>query len=117
MKLSEYENEEALDLLAELIEPATAICTDKKVVELFKQKDRKLASVVKVIIKNHKKEIIEILAALDGVPVEKYKVNVLTLPAKVLEILNDDDLVNFFSQQIQSASGSATEHIQDAEIK
>ncbi len=97
MKLSDYKNEDALDLLAELIEPATKIMTDKNIQKLVKGKNK--AGVVKTIIKSHKSEIIEILAILDGVPVDQYECTIFTLPAKILELVNDKDLVNFFTSQ------------------
>ena len=37
MKLSEYQGEEALDLLADLIEPAGEIMSDKEIGDLFKK--------------------------------------------------------------------------------
>lgn len=98
MKLSEYKDGEALDLLAELIDPVSTIASDKRIAELVKAKAGKL-KVVQYAIKNHKEQILQILAAIDGVPVEEYHCNVLTLPLKVLEILNDEDLMDFFTSQ------------------
>ena len=95
MKLSEYKNEQALDILADILEPAATIFSDKEVKEAFGTGDK--IKGIKTVIKTHKKEIIEILAVLDGVPVAEYECNVLTFPVKLLEILNDTDLTNFFS--------------------
>lgn len=39
MKLSEYQGEAALDILADLIEPAGEIMTDKEIGEVFKKTD------------------------------------------------------------------------------
>ena len=97
MKLSEVKGEAALDLLADIIEPATEIMTDSNVQKLIKAKDK--GKVIKTLIKDHKKSIIEILATIDGIPVEQYEVNVFTLPIKLLELLKDKDLVNFFTSQ------------------
>lgn len=112
MKLSEYQNEDALDILADIIEPAAEIFADKEVSSLLAVDGSRLKA-VRVAIKNHKRAIIEILAALDGTPVDSYKCNVLTLPAKVLEILNDKELMQLFTFAEQTggakSSGSATE--------
>ena len=97
MKLSEYKNEEALDVLAEIIEPSSKIMVDPKIKELTKKGDK--MPIIREIIKNHKKEIIEILAIIDGVPVEEYECNVFTLPMKIIELLNDKDLISFFTSQ------------------
>lgn len=95
MKLSEYKNEQALDILADILEPSSKIFSDKEVKKAFETGDK--IKGIKTVIKTHKKEIIEILAVLDGVPVVEYECNVLTLPVKLLEILNDTDLTSFFS--------------------
>lgn len=98
MKLSEIKGEAALDLLADIIEPATEIMSDPKIKDLVKVENK--GAIIKLLIKSHKKSIIEILAAIDGVPVDKYDVNVLTLPVKILEILNDQELMDFFTSQV-----------------
>lgn len=100
MKLSEYKNEEALDILADILEPAAKIFSDKDVKQAFEKGDK--ISGIKAAIKGHKTEIIEILARLDNVPVEEYECNILTLPVKIMEILNDTELINFFSSQRQT---------------
>lgn len=98
-KLSEYENEEALEILADIIEPAAVIFADKEIKKLYETKNKlKIASYA---IKAHKKEIIQILAALEQTPIDEYKCNVLTLPLKVIEILNDKELTSFFSQSAE----------------
>lgn len=97
MKLSEYKNEEALDILADLIEPVAEIMADPNFKEVVQAKNK--TAIIKVLIKDHKKSIIEILAIIDGVPVEEYEVNVFTLPLKLLDLLNDKDLVSFFTSQ------------------
>lgn len=95
MKLSEYKNEEALDILADILDPVSEIVTDKNVKKAYENGN--LLNVAKVIIKNHKKSIIEILARFDNIPVEEYNCNIFSLPKKIVEILNDSDLLNFFS--------------------
>lgn len=114
MKLSEYQGEAALDILADLIEPAGEIMTDKEIGEVFK-KNRFRA--IGLAIKNHKKDVMQIMATIDGVPVEEYKCNVFTLPVKILELLNDPDIVQLFTYQGQTgdanSSGSASENTEE----
>ena len=109
MKLSEYQGESALDLLADLIEPAGEIMSDKEIGEVFKKNRFKA---IGLAIRNHKKAVMQIMATMDGVPVDEYKCNVLTLPVKVLELLNDQDLIQLFTYQGQTgdakSSGSAS---------
>lgn len=114
MKLSEYRGEEALDILADMIEPAGEIMSDKEMVKMFKENRFKA---IGMAIKNHKKAVIQIMASIDGVPVDEYKCNVFTLPVKILEILNDPGLVQLFTSQGQmgdaNSSGSASENIEE----
>lgn len=114
MKLSEYQGEAALDLLADLIEPAGEIMSDKEIGDVFKENRFKA---IGIAIKNHKKAVMQILATMDGVPVDEYKCNVFSLPVKILEILNDPDLVQLFTYQGQTgdanSSGSASENTEE----
>ena len=71
--------------------------TDPNLQKLVKAKNK--GAIIKLLIKDHKKSIIEILAMIDGVPVDEYQVNVFTLPMKLLELLNDKDLMSFFTSQ------------------
>ena len=111
MKLSEYQGEAALDILADLIEPAGEIMADKEIGDVFKENRFKA---IGFAIKNHKKAVMRIMATMDGVPVEEYKCNVFTLPAKILELLNDPELIQLFTYQGQmgdaKSSGSASEN-------
>ena len=95
MRLSEIKGEQALDVLADIIEPVTAICIDEEIQSMVKSGVPTL-KMVKPIIKNHKKEIVEILAILDGENPAEYEVNVLTLPIKLLELLNDPSIKQLF---------------------
>lgn len=114
MKLSDYKGEEALDLIVELLDPITKIMSDKQVAEAY-QKVSKLEA-IKIAIKNHKTEVIEILAILDGEDPEEYEVNIFTLPVKILQILNDPELIKLFGSQGQAggakSSGSVLENIE-----
>ena len=118
MKLSEYKGEDAIDVLADILEPAAIIVQDKEIWSLIQNGGRRIDGIT-YALKRYKKEILQILARLDNVPVEEYKCNVFTLPIKILELLNDEDLVDFFTSQRQMAgsvsSGVAMEPTQEAE--
>ena len=93
-KLSEIKGEEALDVLAEIIEPAAQIFTDENVKEALKSGSRIKAT--KIILKDHKKAILTLMAALEETPVEEYKPTLLALPALIIEVLNDPELKSLF---------------------
>lgn len=111
MKLSEYENEDAIDLLADLLEPTATIFSDKELASAVRSKCNRITA-VKIALKNNKKSVIEILARLDNIPVEEYSCNVGTILYKLLEIINDEVLNDFFTSQSQkmeeASSGNAT---------
>ena len=119
MKLSEYRGDDALEVLAELLEPAVEILADADIAAAWRDKNpnktrgQKQLKAVSIAIKKHKEEVIAILAALDHETPDEYreKINVVTLPKKLLEVLNDKDLRNFFTSQEQTKvepSGSAS---------
>lgn len=116
-KLNEFRGEEALDLLADLIEPAAEIMTDKQLVALFREKN--MAKAASVAIKSHKKAVLKILALLEGENPETYAPSIFALPRMLLEILNDPELVDLFTSQgqkeAQTSSGSVTAITEGAE--
>ena len=114
-KLSEYKDDDALDLLAELLEPCTELFADNALVSVIRSETKMKA--IKYAIKNHKKEVVEIMAILNEKPVEEFHYNVFTLPMMVLEVFNDKDLTDFLLQQgrmgSENSSGSVTENTEE----
>lgn len=110
------QNEDMLDLFANLIEPAAEIFSDPNAIKLTKKNDR--AHTASVLIKDHKTAIVKILALLDGVEPEDYVVpGPFVLAGKIINLLNDPELEELFTSQGQkeesASSGSATENIED----
>ena len=118
MKLSDYKGEEALDVLADIIEPLTYIIADEEIQKLSKTPNTPMLAMVKPAIKNHKKELMIVLARLNKQTVEEYEKNVslVTLPIQVLELINDPEVQSLFRSQVESrvtslaSSSSATEN-------
>ena len=94
-KLSEIKGEEALDVLAEIIEPAAEIFADENVKNALKS-EKNTIKAAKIILKGHKKAILALMAALEETPVEEYKPTLLALPALILGVLNDPELNSLF---------------------
>jgi hypothetical protein len=113
MKLSEYKNEDALLKLADLLEPISKIATGDAIKKLRGSGASKL-KVAQELLRSNPKEIIEVMAILDDVPVDEYEVNIVTLPVKLVELMNDPEIMSLFKLQGQSSektsSGSATEN-------
>lgn len=113
--MRELTTDESLDLFADLLEPCAVILADTDVRDNFSKGT--IAAGVAYAIKRHKPEVIRILAATDGVPVEDYKVNPFTIPIKLLRLFSMPEMKELFSsagQKTDSASfGSLTESIGD----
>ena len=101
MKLTEIKNEDALDVLVDLIDPFTEIVQDGNFVKLVNDKEADKVALIKTAIKNHKSAIIKILATLSGVPVEEYQGTPITIMRDALAIFADEDLLEFFTSQGQ----------------
>ena len=111
MKLSDFKGDEALDVMADIIEPATNIINDKKTKEL--RSDR--SKLIQHILKKHKKDVLrvyEILYQDKGA-----NATPISLVNMLLDILSDKELMSLFTMQGQNEeeerSGSATENTED----
>ena len=138
MKLSDYKGEEALDVLADIIEPLTYILADEEIQKMQAEEQKRKAEAIKnkkpfrstplikyvtPAIRNHKPEIIQVLARLNNQTPEEYTagLSLATLPMQVLEFISDPEIQTFFTSQSQSpstpsaSSGSVTESIEAGE--
>lgn len=102
-KLSEYHDEDALDLLADLIEPVGALVKDETFRRAF---DEDKLRAVKIAIKGHKAEVLEILARLEGVAVEDFHCDIFTLPVQLFEIITDEGLQAVFTSAVEESAPS-----------
>lgn len=98
MRLSEIKNEAAIDVLLEILDPASEIIGDPEFKKAIETRANNM-DIAKLVLKNHKTAVIAILAALDGKKPEEYEIGVLSLPVKILEVLNDPELVSLFTLQ------------------
>lgn len=117
MKITEMRNEEALDLLCDILDPTSKIVQDKDLAKAIIDKKSKVEC-IKIAIKNNKKEIIEILARIKGVPVEKYDANLMQMMSEIFDVLNDKELLDFFtSQRLSEGEKSSSQPMANTEAK
>ena len=90
-------NEAAVEQLADILEPAIAIFSDAEVKEKFGDDDAPMVGIVVFIMKKYAKEIVQILASLDGIPYEEADYTTAEIIKKCLNIAKDDELMGFFS--------------------
>ena len=121
-KLAEYKDEEAIELLADLLDPVATIFTEKDTVKYMREQN--YVKAVATAVKGHSKEVKEIMATLEGVPVKEFHCDLLTLPKMLIDLFNDPLLQDFFTVQAQMASdmdisekpsGSVTENTKGKE--
>lgn len=110
MKLSEIKGERAIDVIADLIEPIAKIAEDAEAAKLFKREKlpkgetarsflmKRIRTSVPVLLRNHKDDLVDIMATLEGVPHETYAetLSVPKLIADIFGLLNDGELLTLF---------------------
>lgn len=123
-KLSEFKDDEAMDVLAEILEPAYNLIKDNDFkVAMRGDKEKGILpnrlDAVKVAVTKHRKDVVKMMAVLNETPVEEFHYNLLTLPTMMLEMLNDKELIHFFSYKsetdLETPSGSAMENTEESQ--
>ena len=102
MKLSEIKGEKAIEVFADLLVPVGSILADEEIRKLINDNASKL-EIIRQMLKRHTKEVVEMFAILDGVPVDKYEVSLATIPVKLMELFNDEAITQLFTSQGQNA--------------
>lgn len=106
MKISDFKGEAAFDLLADIIEPASKIFGDEEIRNIVTAKEgenkRDIGKAAAAVCKKHKKEAIEILAAVTGQTPEEFNANPFEIIALVASLLSEamaDVATVFFSPE------------------
>lgn len=109
MRLSDIKGEAALDAIADLIEPITEILSDSSIEASYRDPNQNNAQLISLIIKNHKQAVIDILAILDGENPDEYvkKINLFTVPVKLMEIINDPEMKSLFPLQARQKTSES----------
>ena len=116
-KLSDYKDEEAIELWADLLDPISTILTDKEMQVVLRSKKAPII-LAKEILKRHKKESSEILLRIDDTPLTG--LNIITrLVSVISDVGNDKDVKSFFEYVVQvtkenASSGSPTESTEES---
>lgn len=91
-RILEARGDEALDVLAELLDPVTEIAQDKEIAEkLQKGSTASLGSFAREILKRHKSAVFQIMAIDDGKTVEEERtlLSPVTIPLRLIALLNN----------------------------
>lgn len=101
MRLSDIKGEDAIEVLANVLDPITEIAADEKVKKAFMGGYTKLQA-AQTIMKLHPKAILKVFAILEREDPETYEPTLLEIPAKILDVLNDPAFTQFFGSQGQN---------------
>ena len=109
MKLSEIKGVDAIDVIADIIDPITAIMADEEVKKLAEMKPKPPTLLIaKTILKRQKKAILEILAYLHGENPKTYNPSLIELPIMLVNLINEiqsnEELMSLFHSQPQMSS-------------
>ena len=117
-KLTEFKDDEAMNVLAEIIDPMVNMMKNKDFVLAIRGNRQEgikpnRVEAIKIAITDNRSDVVKIMAILNETPVEEFHYNLLTLPQMMVEMFNDKELMDFFGFQSEkdseTSSGSATE--------
>lgn len=124
MRLSDIKGERTLDVIADLIEPIANIASDEEAAKMFKREKapggidprafavERLKKGVPSLLKGHKKDVIVILATIEGIPPEEYvaNMNLAKLAKDCFDLITDEEFSNLFISAMPGdmKSGSAS---------
>lgn len=122
MKLSDIKGERTFDVIADIVVPVANIAEDEKAAEMFSRKKApkgveprafllsRIRQGLPSLLKDHKKDVIAILAAIEGISPEAYAegLDLLKLTTDCVELFTDEAFTALFiSAQSEGRSGSA----------
>ena len=102
-KLLEYTNEEALEKLADIMDPISEIVGDKRFKIAYKES--KIAG-IKILLKHHNSALIDVLASYEGVAREEFSANAVQIIAMALRLFNDKEMMSVFTLPGQNEASS-----------
>lgn len=119
MRLSEIKGVDAIDVIADIIDPVTVILADKEIQEAIETKKPYLL-IAKTILKNQKEAILEVLAVLHKEDPKEFKPSLIELPIMLVQLVQDvmdnKELVDLFQLQgVKTASVSSFPAMQNTE--
>lgn len=103
MKISEFRNEAGLEVIADIIEPLSVVFGDQRFRKMVEDGSVNKLQVVRYLLKNHATPVIEILARLNGTTPGEYDKSVIGMTRDLLDLLNDEELRDFFPSQGQKS--------------
>lgn len=121
MRLSEVKGERAFEVIAEIIDPIANIAEDESVTAIFKREPAngrtpaqvflgKLKKAVPVVAREHKEDVVRILAAVGDTTPEQYMsgCTLASLTADVFSLMTDEEFLAFLPSATEAGSGTSS---------
>lgn len=99
MKLSEIKNEQAIDVLGEILPSFHRIATNEEITKIRSRDKYTYIELASAILKNCKSDILFILATLDGKTVETYECTLVSLFKDIFELITEPEIQDLFTLQ------------------
>lgn len=121
MKLSDVKGDRVFDVIADLIDPVSNIAKDHDAKAIFKRGEKipegktanevfgeRVKAHLPGILKNHKDDIVTILATISGVTPDEYRENMTlgSLMTDVISLLGDETFLGFLASQESEKDGA-----------
>lgn len=111
-KILDARGEEALDVLADLLDPVTEIATDPEISGMMQTGgSATVAQLAAAVLRRHKSAVMQIMAIDDGKTAEEERglLSAVTIPARLLRLLSNESVKELFfgaAGTDESADGS-----------
>ena len=114
-RLTDYKDEDAIELWADLLDPFVEIIGDKTITDMMRGGAAPI-DVAKAILKDHRKDACQILLRIDDTPLDGLNI-LVRLVTILLDIENSKELQGFFgsAEQVKTGSGSFGSHTANTE--
>lgn len=111
MRLSDFKDEKAIEVVAALLVPIGNIAADKEMAEAQKS-TKHMGAFVSTALTKHSRDVMDMLAILDDQDPTEYHCNAATVLRDVMTMFSDPDILALFGLQRQTlaSSGSASEN-------
>lgn len=108
MKLSDFKDEKAIEVVANLLVPIGKIVSNKENAEA---KGKSVLDFAATMLRNNKREVMDMLAILSDVDPAEYHCTAASVMIDVLNMFNDPELMQLFGLQSKTvaSSGSVSE--------
>ena len=111
MRLSDFKDEKAIEVVADLIDPISVIAKEIQATNAGSKEDLTVAQLVGIAIKKCKRETIRMFAILNDIPENEYHCTGATILGDMMSMFSDPQLMQLFGLQSKTptSSGSASE--------